>query len=167
MRLAQTILHMYKQKYIFVHTHKVKATTTSLDSFVFTPKIALLNTNMYSNFLFLEGTGLETVTSFLSVDLLVGKIPNLSGASLTHFGGKFGQFFRRTSFSATSPHRDDIDIDIDSDKSDNNESDRCASPAEEAIPGETLKSLICSLTTSQMTSHKCANRHLSETMIEG
>ena len=66
-----------------------------------------------------EGTGLETVTSLLSVDLLVGKIPNISGASLTNFGEKFGHFFRRTSFSASTPE------------------DISTSPAEEAISGMT------------------------------
>ncbi len=67
-----------------------------------------------------EGTGLESMTNLMSVDMLVGKIPNLTGNTLANIGGKFGQFFRRTSI--TPPEEPGA---------------RCTSPAEEAIIGIT------------------------------
>jgi hypothetical protein len=58
------------------------------------------------------------MTNLMSVDMLVGKIPNLTGNTLANIGDKFGQFFRRTSI--TVPEEP---------------APRCTSPAEEAIIG--------------------------------
>ena len=65
-----------------------------------------------------EGTGLESVANLISVDSLLAGIPNLT-ENFANFGkSKFGNFFRRSSI----PVPDES-------------SDRCTSPAEEAIAG--------------------------------
>ena len=65
-----------------------------------------------------EGTGIESVTNLISVDSLFGGIPAFS-ENLSHIGDKFGNFFLHRASMPTTEQP----------------SDRCTSPAEEAITG--------------------------------
>ena len=73
-----------------------------------------------------EGPGLESVTNLISVDSLLGGISE----NFSNIGDRFGSLFRRTSIPAATATTAEED------------SNRSASPAEEALSGSLESSAV-------------------------